>query len=686
MNTLRLIKRIWQSLPLSDANRWRVTSFLLEPILPFIKGGVIHNAYLREKEWQIKRIRPYYGDPFPQLPQQTKPDIIFWSVIDWHLRIQRPQHLARGFAARGHRIFYISSTFVNTGRPGFEMERIDAEGCLFSIRFYMKGCPPIYSAPSDSADLSRLKANTAALLEWTGSQDIVSIIQHPYWYSVASRLPDSHLVYDCLDHHAGFGTSGKDIAVLETAALKNADAVVSTSQWLHDLAAAHNRNAVLIRNATEYDFFSTPPASVFRDPGGRRILGYYGVIAEWMDLDLLVAVAKSFPDCLLLLVGADECGARQRLADFTNVLFTGEVKYVDLPHYLHGMDMCLLPFRVTPLTVATNPVKIYEYLSAGKPVVAIDLPEITQFEGLVATAKEHDEFLVKVGELLAIPAGVGADARRRFAMQHTWHHRVDDFTAVIEKLPKPLASIVILTYNNLGLTRACLDSVERFTEHACYEVIVVDNASADGTRDFLQQWAGTRQDRIIVLNDDNRGFAAGNNQGLALARGEYLVMLNNDTEVTQGWLPTLMSHLRHDPLLGMVGPVTDNIGNEARIRLKFHNADEMRCKARTYTLAHMGEAIPIRTLAFFCVMLPRQVYEKIGPIDESYGQGFFEDDDYCRRVEQAGWKIACAEDVFVRHHLSASFGKLGKGRQELMKRNRKIYEAKWGAWVPHKHR
>lgn len=684
---LRLIKRFWQWLPLSDTNRWRITMLLLEPVLPFIKGGVVYNAYLREKEWQLMRIRPYYGDPFPQLPRQTKTDIIFWSVIDWHLRIQRPQHLACGLAARRHRVFYVSTTFVNnTGRAGFELEQLDSEGYLFSIRFHMRGRPRIYFAPSSNGDMHRLKANAAALLEWIGSHGMVSIIQHPYWYELARILPDNHLIYDCLDHHAGFGTSGQDMAALETAAFKNADAVISTSQWLHDLAAAHNRNAVIIRNAAEFDFFHAPPASVFRDPDGRLVLGYYGVIAEWMDVDLLATIARSFPDCLLLLVGADECNARGRLADFTNVLFTGEVKYADLPHYLHGMDVCLLPFRVTPLTLATNPVKVYEYLSAGKPVVAIDLPEMAQFEGLVATAKGHNEFISKVREALAIPACDDAEARQNFAMQHTWHSRVDNLVTVIERLPRPLASIIVLTYNNLELTRACLDSLEQFTESWRYEVIVVDNASTDGTPEFLQQWADARHDRTIVLNDNNRGFSAGNNQGLAIARGEYLVMLNNDTEVTQGWLPTLMNHLRRDQSLGIVGPVTDNIGNEARIGLSFRSRDEMHRKARAYTFAHMGEAVPISTLAFFCVMLPRRIYEKIGPIDESYEQGFFEDDDYCRRVELAGWKIACAEDVFVHHHLSASFGKLGKKRQELMERNRKIYEAKWGAWIPHKYR
>lgn len=687
MNALKIIKRVWQALPLSDHARWRITVLVLEPILPFIRGSVIHTAYLREKEWQQKCIRPFYGDPFPTLPPQEKPDVFFWGVIDWRFRIQRPQHLARGFAERGHRVFYISTTFVNTMCAGFELERMDDAGRLFNVRFHLKGRPRIYVAPPDQGDTRRLKASVTALLEWTGSRSVISIVQHPYWYELARALPNSRLIYDCLDHHDGFNNTGKDIAALELALLKDAEAVVTTSHWLYDIATTHNQNVVIVRNAAEYEFFSAPPASMFRDPQGRRVLGYYGAIAEWMDVDLLAKVARAFPDCLLLLVGADECGARQRLADLPNVHFTGEVKYTELPHYLYGMHVCLLPFRVTPLTLATNPVKVYEYLAAGKPVVAINLPEMAQFGEWVATAVAHGEFIAKVGEALHKVDDVdAAEVRQRYAAEHSWHHRVEAFAEVVSRLPQPCASIIVVTYNNLDLTQACLSSLEQFTDYRKFEIIVVDNASGDGTPDFLRQWAEGVPDRKVILNMKNWGFAAANNQGLAVARGEYLVLLNNDTEVTPGWLFTLMNHLRADPSVGMVGPVTNNIGNEARIKIRYRNSEEMRRKARAYTLRHIGKTFPIRTLAFFCVMMPRQVYEKVGPLDEAYGLGFFEDDDYCRRVEQAGWQLVCAEDVFIHHHLSASFNKLGAGRRELLEKNRKIYEAKWGSWKPHSHR
>jgi GT2 family glycosyltransferase len=77
----------------------------------------------------------------------------------------------------------------------------------------------------------------------------------------------------------------------------------------------------------------------------------------------------------------------------------------------------------------------------------------------------------------------------------------------------------------------------------------------------------------------------------------------------------------------------------------------------------------------------------VGGLDEQFGMGFFEDDDYCRRVEQAGYAIACAEDVFVHHHLSASFDQLkAAAKQALFEKNRALYEAKWGAWSPHRYR
>jgi GT2 family glycosyltransferase len=115
--------------------------------------------------------------------------------------------------------------------------------------------------------------------------------------------------------------------------------------------------------------------------------------------------------------------------------------------------------------------------------------------------------------------------------------------------------------------------------------------------------------------------------------------------------------------------------------------DEMLVESAKYTHSHIGKLQNIQTAAFFCVMFSRQTYETVGPLDEAFGRGFFEDDDYCRRVEQIGLSIACAEDVFIHHHLSASFNKLRSAdRQALFEQNKATYEAKWGTWTPHTYK
>ena len=135
------------------------------------------------------------------------------------------------------------------------------------------------------------------------------------------------------------------------------------------------------------------------------------------------------------------------------------------------------------------------------------------------------------------------------------------------------------------------------------------------------------------------------------------------------------------------GVEPNNIGNEAKINIKYSEIEEMLPLAMEYTTSHMGQHFPIRTAAFFCVMLPRKVFDQVGLLDENFGRGFFEDDDYCRRIEQKNLRIVCAEDVFIHHHLSASFNKLKQqDRQKLFEENKRIYEKKWGEWVPHSYR
>jgi len=633
---------------------------------------------------------------FPDVPVLLHPqrgeeaDIFIWAIIDWHFRIQRPQHLARELARSGKRVFYMSVQFIDDPHPGFSVEPIDDSGRLFQVHLHVNGAPPIYSGIPTLEARTQLQKGAGEVLNWTKSRKIVSLIEHPFWFEAARILPNARLVYDCMDHHEGFGGFSPELSSQEQALMRTAELVVVTSRRLDDVASKYNDQRAIIRNACEYEHFANPPLDCYRDPyGDRQIIGYYGAIASWFDVELVAALADRFPDCCVLLVGDDTCGARQRLQSHPNVLFVGEVEYDKLPYYLYGFAVCILPFHIVPLTLATNPVKVYEYLSAGKTVVATDLPELRQLGDLVHIAPDRGAFSDAVAAALAeLPDDQLVARRKAFAREQTWVHRAQELAARIRDLPEPLVSIIVITYNNLDLTETCLQSLEAHSDYGTMEVIVVDNASADGTADYLTAWSARDSDRRrVILNQDNRGFAAANNQGLAVARGDYLVMLNNDTHVTPGWLRTLVNHLRRDGSIGLIGPVTNNIGNEARIEMEYPDMALMMEMAAHYTRRHLGQLFELRTAAFFCAMMPARVYQTVGPLDEAFGIGFFEDDDYCRRIEQAGYRIVCAEDVFVHHHLSASFNQLGaQQRAELFEKSRKIYEQKWGPWVPHSYR
>jgi len=620
---------------------------------------------------------------------QSKPDYIVWGVIDWHFRHQRPQQFALELVNSGRRVFYISPNLIDDDRAGFEVETLDTNGLLFQVKLFTKGAPVIYlSVPSLEAT-TQLRASIGEVLHWADSKQLVSLVHHPFWCDVASVLPNSRLVYDCMDHHEGFGNTGESLMHLEKVLLCKSDLTIITSNWLDQAVAEHTQRRALIRNAAEYQHFSQAPETIYRDPRGRRIIGYYGAIAEWFDLDLVEEVAKQNSECCILLIGADTINAISRLGMNSNVIFTGEVPYNKLPYYLYSFDVCLLPFKIIPLTIATNPVKVYEYLSAGKPIVSVDLPEMAQFDGLIEVAADKKQFLAAIDSVLMQSESDDLVRRRKdFAAGQTWKHRTETLIKQAEYIDNdPLVSVILLTYNNIELTRACLTSIKDNSQYANIEIIIVDNASRDGSQEFLMDWAASNKNCKLILNEKNRGFAAGNNQGLAAATGDYLVILNNDTYVTPGWVRTLLQHLRRDKTIGLIGPVTNNIGNEAKIDITYNDMDDMLIKSAAYTRRHIGETYPLRTAAFFCVMMSREVFEQVGPLDEAFGRGFFEDDDYCRRIEKIGLRIVCAEDVFIHHHLSASFNKLNvRERQKLFEENLKIYEAKWGKWFPHSYR
>jgi GT2 family glycosyltransferase len=243
----------------------------------------------------------------------------------------------------------------------------------------------------------------------------------------------------------------------------------------------------------------------------------------------------------------------------------------------------------------------------------------------------------------------------------------------------PETSIILLTFNNLHETTVpSLNSIFQSTGNEDYEVIVVDNNSSDGTPTYLMERARQEPRLRCVLNTVNRGFAGGNNDGIRAASGSVLVLLNNDTQVSEGWLAGLRASLREDGTIGLVGPVSNAVGNEQKIFTSGATPAEILAEGATWVRHSLGDAFETGRLGFFCVALRRETADTVGLLDEAFDLGFYEDDDYCLRVRKAGYRLVCREDVFVYHRGSSSFGKAPGKTRELLKKNRLLLERKLG--------
>ena len=615
---------------------------------------------------------------------------IVFPVIDWHFRIQRPQHLARELGRQGHRVLYLSTTFADGTSPSDTRLIESPVANVHLVQLAIDGpAPNIYEDALSTAQAIQLAEALTWLQQSAGLGQLVSLVNLPFWRPVAARLPGNTIAYDCMDYHAGFSTNTMHVLAEEEALLRDCDLLITTSGRLADRmqAQAPGKPHTLVRNGTQVEHFAVAPPELKLVRDGRPVIGYFGAISEWFDIALLTAIARARPDWRFVLVGSTfgcDVSVAQRQP---NIEFIGEVPYAELPGWVHAFDVCLIPFIINELTSCTNPVKVYEYLSAGKPVVATRMPELEAIADQVLLADDAEGFVRHIESALASRDDTGAAAaRREWASGHSWEARAAQLSqAIATSFPK--VSVIVLCYNNLELTKACLDSVEKHSLWPNLELVVVDNASSDGTPAWLQEFGATRPWVKVILSEKNTGFAAGNNIGLAAATGEILIMLNNDTEVSPGWVQGIRRHFDRDARLGMVGPVTDNIGNEAKVDVGYADASGMPAWAAARSVRLAGEQMTSRVLAFFCVALRRQVYEDVGGLDEAFGLGFFEDDDYCNRARQAGWHLAIAEDVFVHHHLSASFDKIKSStRQALFEKNKALYESKWGPWVPHQYR
>jgi GT2 family glycosyltransferase/glycosyltransferase involved in cell wall biosynthesis/SAM-dependent methyltransferase len=620
-------------------------------------------------------------------------DVIILPVFDFEFRFQRPQQIASGLARAGHRVFWVSpSRFLAADAPE-PVETVQLRENLYEVRLRSEPVN-LYTGKPSVASAEQMFRALQHLYRSQGLAESAVIAQFPFWRQLALDLRTrfgARMVYDCMDDWRNW-TAEPRISKFsldeEHSLARECDVLAATSASLQTrLELESERKALRLRNAVDYDVFraATPAGLLARMP--RPIVGYYGAIADWVDIDLLVEVVAMRPQYSFVFIGeVHQCDV-SALKRLPNVHLLGEKHYSLIGSYLRDFDVCLLPFARNQLTQAVDPVKVYEYLSQGKPVVATPLPEVRDHGSLVYLADNAPDFAAQIDAALAETDTQLPAARTAHAAANTWDQRVELLSNAIAET-FPLVSIIVVSYNSKEYLQPFLESLECSTGYPHYEVIVVDNNSSDGSQDFLRAYAELHRRIRLVLLDTNAGFAGGNNLGVREAQGEYLVLLNPDTILTWGWLDRLLRPLRADPAIGMTAPVTNFSGNQTKINTAYRNFTEMEQFARDRAVREFGRTFDLGMAPLLCVALPRRVWEDAGELDVKFGIGTFEDDDFCLRVRQAGYRIAGVEDCFIHHFGNGSFRQLPHAESaRLFEQNRNYFEAKWQVkWMGHKTR
>lgn len=621
----------------------------------------------------------YEFDPSEARP--GRPDVLFLPVIAWTYRRQRPQQLAEALARRGRRVFY--GAIEGPGEPR-EPAGAAPNVTLLPVAGVKREDPAdraLEGRPLEAAFDSLARARETYELH-----EAAIVVQTPFWAPLALRLRERFgwkIVYDCLDEHGGFARNRAALlAAAEERLLPAADLAVATSEVLLSRLRAKNLSARLLPNACDYSLFAGVPDP---DPGkGALTVGYVGAVDDWFDAPLFNRLARLRPDWRFEIVGGSEGSRRGPLEELPNVFFHGEKPHRELPAIRGRFDIEIVPFRLSDLTHAVDPVKVYEAFAAGRPVVATPLRSLGRLaeQELVKLASTAEDFAREI-EAAAAGGAPQAVRRRAFARENTWDARAESLDSWIADL-YALVSIVIVTHNGLELTRMCFESLDRRTDWPRYEIVCVDNGSTDGTREWLAGEARRRSEAFrLIAFEENRGFAPAVNAGVAASRGEYVCLLNNDTVATRGWLSALVRHLEKDPSLGMVSASTNEIANAAKVEVGYREMADLDSWARAFTRANAGRADAIETLAMFCVLLRRETYDDVGALDERFTVGMFEDDDYSRRLREKGLRLAVARDSFVHHWGRGTFRRLSEEEYlRIYRENRQRYQEKWASPPP----
>ncbi|HHV79924.1 MAG TPA: glycosyltransferase family 1 protein [Firmicutes bacterium] len=329
--------------------------------------------------------------------------IIYPPTIDWDWMVQRPQQICRRLAERGLDVFYCNAT----QRPWLPPEKLSQR--LTIIHDFQK------YIQAESID-----QDTVFWVSWPGHCELIGRL-----CSASGQKPI--VIYDAVDD---FPEWRKYVDAM----VELCDAIVTSSQPLYERYVSYGKPVTLIRNGADFALFNQVTKALMPVPKELAavdgpVVGFLGALGPWIDVKLLTALAEEglHGGWKVVLVGPPFGAPLPREAPIISV---GRKPYQVLPEYVARFNACILPFAMTPTSIASNPIKLYDYLATGKPVIATPIPEVLILSHLVFVAEDAPGFIELVRHALRNPKD-GMEQRIAFARANSWESRVDQVVEVI---------------------------------------------------------------------------------------------------------------------------------------------------------------------------------------------------------------------------------------------------------------
>jgi glycosyltransferase involved in cell wall biosynthesis len=367
---------------------------------------------------------------------------------DWEGNPTSKKHIMRILATK-NRVLWVNS--IGLRRP--TASRRDLRRLLAKLRRAWAGCVEVEAnlfvtnplvLPLPGVEWAE-RLNAAFLAGWLrrlcrrhGLAQPILWTFFPYVNRLVGRLGERMVIYHCVDEYAAFsGVWPAALVRMDRDLVRRADIVLTSSEQLCAERRAVNPNTHFIRHGVDGAHFSRAldPATPVPDDVralGRPVIGFFGLLADWVDVDLVRALALARPRWSFALVGKvlTNLGPLGKLA---NVHLLGPKPYDSLPGYCRGFDVGIIPFRRNALTLRANPLKLREYLAAGLPVVSTPLPEVARYDGLVGLADDVEGFLAAIEAALSQRSEPMARQRVEAMRGESWAARVEEISALIEK-------------------------------------------------------------------------------------------------------------------------------------------------------------------------------------------------------------------------------------------------------------